>query len=487
MGRAARGAAVVLVGSALSALLGFAFVIMLGRTLGVEGAGVVLQVVAIFTIALSIGSLGLDTTAIWLVPRLRLQEPDLVRPALATLLVIGLAWSCLLVLGWYAVSRWLAAGASSSSPVREAVDVAAPFLVAAVLLTIAVAGTRALGTVYPFALIDRTLVPSLRIVLLAVGALGTGTVAVVLAWSVPWAAGAAVASVVLAVVARRRSRRGAGALPPRALVRRILAFATPRTVSNGLDQTLIWADVLIVGALAGAAAAGMYGAAARFVFAGFIVVTALRIAVGPRFSALVAQDDRRTLTELYSATAGWALVLGGPVYLTLAIFSPVVLGWLGGDFGDARLSMALLCVGALVLVGAGNVQTLLVMTGRAGLVMVNKTVVVAVNVTANVALVPHWGIEGAAVAWVASMLLDTVLASVQVHRTTGVRLPWRPVLRVLLALAACVAAPQLAVVASLGATTTSLVVGIAVGGLAFGSYLVADRKHLRLDQLRARA
>lgn len=460
--------------------------ILLGRTLGADGAGVVLQVVAIFTIALSIGSLGLDTTAIWLVPRLRVQEPALVRPALTALLLLGLGWSCLLVLGWYALSRAVSVGGSSASPVREAVDVAAPFLVAAVLLTITVAGTRALGTVLPFAVVDRTLVPALRIVLL-VGGLGTGAVAVVLAWSVPWVVGAVAASLVLVVVVRRRSARGSALLPPRELVRRILAFATPRTVSNGLDQMLIWADVLIVGALAGAAAAGMYGAAARFVFAGFIVVTALRIAVGPRFSALVAQDDRRTLTELYSATAGWALVLGGPVYLTLATFSPVVLGWLGDDFGDARLSMGLLCVGALVLVGAGNVQTLLIMTGRAGLVMVNKTVVVAVNVTANVLLVPHWGIEGAAVAWVASMLLDTVLASVQVHRTTGVRLPWRPVLRVLGALAVCVAAPQLVVTVLLGQTTVSLVVGIAAGGLAFGSYLVADRKHLRLDQLRATA
>src|SRR5690606_28859313 len=135
-------------------------------------------------------------------------------------------------------------------------------------------------------------------------------------------------------------------LPDRALMRTVTTFALPRTVSNGLDQVLVWADVIIVGALAGAASAGQYGAAARFVFAGFIVVTALRIAVGPRFSVLVASGDRQTLTDLYAATAGWALVLGGPVYVTLAVYAPVVLTWLGDDFGAAHVPMVMLCLGA---------------------------------------------------------------------------------------------------------------------------------------------
>lgn len=484
LGRAARGAAVVLAGSTLSALLGFAFVIVLGRNLGADGAGVVLQMVGVFTIALSIGTLGLDTAAIWLLPRLRQESPDQVRPALTAMVLLAGLWATVIVVLWYAVGAVLSHG--TRSPVQESMDAAAPFLVAAVLMTVLVAGTRALGSVYPFALIDRTMVPGLRLVLLLAGAFGTSTLAVTFAWSLPWLAGAVAAAIVLVLAVRRRTERARRFLPDRELFGRIATFSLPRTVSNGLDQTLVWADVILVGWLAGTAAAGMYGAAARFVFAGFIVVTALRIAVGPRFSALMAAGDRRTLADLYSATAGWALLLGGPIYITLAVFSPVVLGWLGDDFAEARTPMVMLCVGALVLVGAGNIQTLLIMTGRSTLVMVNKAVVVAANVLGNIALVPLWGIRGAAVAWVVSMVLDTVLAAVQVQRTTGVRFPWLSAARVMAAITVCVAVPQLVVAGLVGQSLTGLVLGVVLGGAALGVYVRLDRTHLKLHELRRR-
>lgn len=484
LGRAARGAAVVLAGSALSALLGFAFVIILGRTLGADGAGVVLQMVGVFTIALSIGTLGLDTAAIWLLPRLRQEAPEKVRPALTAMVLLAGLWATVIVALWYAVAAFF--GRGTRSPVQESLDAAAPFLVAAVLMTVAVAGTRALGSVYPFALIDRTMVPGLRVVLLLLGAFGTSTLAVTLAWSLPWLVGAVAAAIVLILAVRRRTARSERTLPERDLLRRIAGFSLPRTVSNGLDQTLVWADVILVGWLAGTAAAGMYGAAARFVFAGFIVVTALRIAVGPRFSALLAAGERRTLADLYSATAGWALLLGGPIYITLAIFSPVVLGWLGGDFDQAQTPMVVLCLGALVLVGAGNIQTLLIMTGRSTLVMVNKAIVVAANIVGNIVLVPVWGIRGAAAAWVVSMVLDTVLAAVQVQRTTGVRFPWAAAARVMGAIVVCVAVPQLVVAVVVGQSLTGLVLGVLLGGAALALYVRLDRTHLKLHELRRR-
>ena len=81
LGKAAQGAAVTFVGALVSALLGFALNILLARLLGPGGAGVVLSTMGVFTIAMTLALMGLDTTAIWLLPRLLVSAPRQVRSA----------------------------------------------------------------------------------------------------------------------------------------------------------------------------------------------------------------------------------------------------------------------------------------------------------------------------------------------------------------------------------------------------------------------
>ena len=57
---------------------------------------------------------------------------------------------------------------------------------------------------------------------------------------------------------------------------------------------------LLVGLLAGDAASGIYGGAIRFIQAGMVVDTALRVVVSPQFSKLLHQGKTKELRDLYS-------------------------------------------------------------------------------------------------------------------------------------------------------------------------------------------
>ena len=145
LSRAARGSALTLVGAAASAGLGFAFNIVLARQLGATGAGVVLQAVAVFTISLSVTRLGLDTTAVWLLPRLVRSAPERVRMALVGVLLPALVVPGVVTLGWLAV-RYLVLAGSGRSATLDAVTAAVLFLPAASVMTVALASTRAFGS-----------------------------------------------------------------------------------------------------------------------------------------------------------------------------------------------------------------------------------------------------------------------------------------------------------------------------------------------------
>ncbi|MFN8195869.1 MAG: polysaccharide biosynthesis C-terminal domain-containing protein [Nocardioidaceae bacterium] len=480
---AARGGALTLVGSALSAALGFTFGIVLARLLGAHDSGVVVQAIAAFTIALSIGRIGADTCAVWILPPMVGSEPRRVRSTTALLLAMAVAGTGVLALGWWVVQRLAGTPESSGrAAVVSAMTATAPFLPAAAVMVVALAATRAFGGVLPFNLITNMLTPGLRVVLVVVVVLaGGGVVTVSLTWGLVWVAGAVAALAVLVRQMRAATPPGWGDRPP---YREVLRFSLPRAVSSALEQSVIWFDVLLVGLIAGNGPAGVYGAASRFVAAGIIVSTAVRIVVAPRFSALLAQGRLPELRQLYSVTARWILVFGAPIYLGLAIYAPTVLSWLGPGFSSGVPAMVILCLGSVVVLAAGNVQSLLLMSGRSSWAAVNKSIVLAFNVVGNLILIPRIGITGAAIVWAASMLVDTVLAAWQTHRATQVAVEVREVLRTGALVAVSVMVPAGAVAWLLGQGTVSLLVAavLSVTGLLTMAYL--DRDRLQLSELR---
>jgi len=469
-----------------SAILGFAFSILLAREIGAHGAGVVLQAVATSIIVMALVKLGLDTTAIWILPRMVRTQPERVRMALVGLLVPA-ALVPAVVAGLWCLWRVLDPGGGvTQSSVQAAITMTVVFLPFACVMTVALAATRAFGGVVPFNLVGNVLVPGLRplLLLLAVG-LGGGTLAAAASYSVPWLIGAVCALGFLFAGARRvtRSVPEVGWIPDRALVHQILRYSLPRTLMSGLEQTVIWIDVVLVGVILGSTQAGIYGSASRFVAAGVVVLTALRIVVAPRFSALLSLDRKAEVEELYAVTARWILLFGAPIYLLLAVFAPTVLGWLGPQFHSGVSSLVTLSIGSIVVLAAGNVQSLLLMAGRSALGALNKLVVVAFNVTANLVLIPIMGIEGAAVSWAGAMLLDTVLAAYQVRRATGIALAPLEVGGTVLWVALCVAVPSTLVAVVFGQGTVQMVAAAIVSGLILLLYCFLDRERLRMDEL----
>lgn len=479
----ARSSALSFAGSATSALMGLVLIIVIGRTLGDVGAGVVLQVVAAFTIALGVARLGMDSTALWILPRLLEGNTDLVKPTgwfLVGVSGFGGGLGALGLLGVAQVMESAASGTATAAALRS-IAIFLPF--AAMMLT-ALAATRAMGRVTAYVLVGSVALPTLRPAVIAMTvAFGGTAVAAGVAWAVPLVPAAAAAIIILAVQMHRLevgTRPGfmRSTVPPEAA-----RYALPRVISSSLEQLLIWAAVLIVGLIAGSAAAGIYGAATRFVAAGMVVDTALRVVVAPLFSRLLHRQESSELEDLYRTATIWLVLFSAPVYLLLAIFSPVVLSLLGEEFTAGAPVLTVMCLGAILTFLAGNIHSVLLMSGRSGLAAMNKAAAVATNIVLIVVLVPSWGIIGAAVAWVAACALDAALATLEVRIVLRLEVSPMPALRPLLLALGAVAVPALALRLSVGTTWPALITAGLVGCTLLLIISRIDRRRLRLDAL----
>lgn len=483
-GELARGGSLSFVGSAVSAVMGLILIVVLGRTLGDAGSGVVLQAIGAFTIALGVARFGMDSAAIWILPRQLEDAPEQLRPTGAFLVAVS-AITGLVCAGVLFLVVALIDARSPGDPVAAALRSILWFLpVASVMLT-ALSATRALGRVHSYVLVGSVLLPTLRPVAIAAAVgVGAGAVGAAFAWALPLVPAALAAVLIVGWQLRRAGTTAAPGFLRSEVPRRTIGYAVPRVISSGLEQLLIWLAVIIVGAIAGPAAAGVYGSASRFVAAGLIIDTALRVVVSPLFSRMLHRDDATGLETVYRTATIWLVLFSTPAYVLLSFFAPVALSLLGDSFTDGRSVLIIMSVGSIITFLAGNIHSVLLMSGRSGLAALNKAIAVAANVMLLFLLVPLWGIAGAAVAWAVACALDAALASVQVRIVLGLRVSPLPGLYPLLVAGVSFGLPGLLFHHFLGETWSGLIAAALVGGLIFFSWCRVDRRRLHLDELR---
>ena len=242
--------------------------------------------------------------------------------------------------------------------------------------------------------------------------------------------------------------------------------------------------MLLVIALMGPGAGGVYGVVTRIVQAGNMLEAALRIVLGPRISAAIAQEDQARAESLYRQ-ATQLLILGSwPFYLAIALFADVVLGLFGAEFTLGTVALVVLASAMALKNTAGALQTVLLMAGRSTWQLRNKAIQLLVLLALMPVLVPWWGMNGAALAFAFSIVIDTLLAGSQVHRSLGFAVPLRTVL-VTAALPALIVIGGSVLVRLLAADSGALLqlcalaAVLAVYGLAL---LAAHRRGALLDE-----
>jgi O-antigen/teichoic acid export membrane protein len=375
--------------------------------------------------------------------------------------------------------------AGADPALADAIMTMAWFLPAAAVMMVGLAATRGLGGVRPYVLVSSIAVPTARpMLVLAAAALSAGTVGAALAWAGPFAVAALAACWVLYRSLRTWEGDARGSLLPGHDLRgQIRRYSLPRSVAILLEQMMLWIDVLLVGLIAGPAAAGIYGAATRFVAAGRVLSTAFRIVVAPTYSRLLGRDRLPEVQSLYTTTTQWIVLFSTPVYVLYALFGGTILSALGGEFREGAQALAILSVGLTVSLLGGNVQVLLLMGGHSGRTAVNKAVTLVVLVVGIVSLTPAFGITGAATAWTVSMTVDLALAAWRVSRRVGVKVGGTPVLTALAVGVGATGLPALTSRLVVGDTLPGLLLGVAGGGAAFLAVTFALRRRLAVAEI----
>jgi len=443
--RSTRNGTAALLGAAANGAFGFVLTTVILRTFTPAESGALFSVIALVTIVGAMCCAGADTALMWALPK----QPDSGGRLLPVALLPTVALSVAVGLGGVAwsgpIARALLDGESSTALVRLAF-VGVPVVVVSTVLLAAVRAIRPVGA---YVLVQFVFVPVTR-PLAVIGAVAAGGSVLLgfAGWLLPLAVAAVLA---LVLVAQPLSR------PARGDWRRLWSFALPRAASAAIDASSMWVGVLLTGALATQAEAGLFAAAGRYALAGLLVMQGLRVAVAPQLSRLLGAGSRAEAARAYRRATLGIVLLSWPAYLLLAVYAPAFLAVFGAPLRGAATPLAVLALAMLVNVGVGLVQTVLLMSGNSRAHLAATAGGLVLNVVAAVLLIPGHGALGAAVAWSLGIVGENVLAAVLARRALG-----EPLFSALLWRAAAAAATATGLASLLGV----LVAGRGPAGLA---------------------
>ncbi|HYK32130.1 MAG TPA: polysaccharide biosynthesis C-terminal domain-containing protein [Streptosporangiaceae bacterium] len=441
LARVARGGVLNLGGALLSAIATFGLTVVVTHNFSRPVAGAFFVAMSLFLIVEAIANLGAYNGTIYFIARLRALNADrripaIMRATVIPVLISSAAGALAVFLFAHPLARLLTDGQSAGG----------------VSLAAVAASLRALAVALPFAALADTLLGATRgyhdmaptVVVDRIGRSGSQAIGVIAAalagssallaplWAVPYLGASAAALLWLRRIMRRHLRQltASGQCGPaprpgagqpvvdnkhgKPNAKGFWRFTGPRSLASVAQIVIQRLDIVLVGVLRGPVDAAIYTAATRFLVAGQLGNAAISMAAQPQLTKLFAVGDRTGAKAVYQATTGWLILLTWPLYLLVAIFGPDVLAIFGRAYHAGSTVVLILAMAMLVATACGQVDTVLITTGRSSWSLYNGLLAMSVNVGVDLVLIPSLGITGAAIGWAAAIGITNLLPLVQV-------------------------------------------------------------------------
>jgi O-antigen/teichoic acid export membrane protein len=410
----ASGAGIIFSGNIINLALRYLFQIFVARHLGVDLYGIFTLGMAVFAVGEMVASLGLHKGIVRFVS-LYNGEGDLGR--VKGTIFAGIFLSCgggiVVMLLLMALSGLIAGNIFHTPEMSKALVVFAAGIPFSSLTTVFIFATQGLR-IMKFKVFVKDLWEALSRIALAI-----------LLFSLGWGLGGAVAAFILSIISGTflsyyffqktfssifQSKERA-VLEPKVL----MAYCWPLVFAGGFNMMEAWVSTFVLGYLADTEAVGIFGAAFRT----SMLIQGILMSFNAIFSPIIAEHYHKgelgQLKTLFKMVTKWVFSLSLPPAILLIFYSREVMTIFGQAFSAGALVLTILVVGQIMNSLTGPLGVMIDMSGRSKYTLLNSVLHFTLQIILCFLLIPTYGVLGAAVAKMVSIVFLRAIRLLQVH------------------------------------------------------------------------
>lgn len=411
-----RSSAAGFVARVLSAVMVFAFSVLLARTLGVANSGLFFLALAVVSAVSVLSRAGLDNAIVRFSAAAIASDQwtDVAALYRRSIAMVSIA-SAVFALLVYAGAGWLAATVFSKPALEDPLRILAVCLLPISLIMLHCQFLQSQKRIAPALYFQSALIPTFGVLAIAL---------IPVAWSLNNVAaaytGAGVLGAVVAVSVWLSRARFFG-LPHSAYdSKEFIASGLTLIPSDLVNKVLQpWAALICLGLWSTESDAGLFAAATRIAALVTFALVPVNSFAAPKIAAFWHQGDAAALRKI-SRQATWLMMaVAAPMLAAILAFPGLIMSIFGDDFRSAAAILLVLASAQVVNVVTGPVRSLLLMTGNE---KSHRTASLAGGITILAGcfiLVPPYGGLGAAWAAAASLVVTNLVAAAFVWHRLG--------------------------------------------------------------------
>jgi len=187
------------------------------------------------------------------------------------------------------------------------------------------------------------------------------------------------------------------------------AVSVPIILVEGFYLMLTSIDILVLQQFRSPDEVAIYYAAAKTLTLVTFVYFAVSAAVTHRFSEYHAAGDRQRLADILADSIRWTFWPSVAATVVILAMGQLLLSLFGARFVEGYPLMLILAVGLLARASVGPLERLLSMLGQQRVCALIYGTAFALNLVLCLTLIPRLGLEGAAIATSAALVVESIL------------------------------------------------------------------------------
>ncbi|MFK7780481.1 MAG: flippase [Candidatus Gracilibacteria bacterium] len=205
-------------------------------------------------------------------------------------------------------------------------------------------------------------------------------------------------------------------------IKDVLLISMPLLLSSSIMLVLGFSDTIMLGIFKNESDVGIYNVVYKIATAGMIIFMAMSSISAPKIAAAYGIKDFLKMKDIVLKSRKLIFLFTFPLTFIIIFFGSFILSLFGDKFVVGYFSLVILTLGFFIKSIFGISEYVLQMSAYQKILILYSLIIAFTNIILNYLLIPQYGINGAAVASMISIIIYQILLSQKVAKVFKISL-----------------------------------------------------------------